>query len=185
MNDAETQLLALLKERSFKTGTFKLASGAESSYYIDGRTSAVNSKGAFLIGRALYEKLKNLNFDALGGLEVGAVPLTAAVVMHYHLNQRAMEGFWVRDKAKAHGMRKLIEGAALTPGARVIILDDVLTTGGSALKAVEAVQDVGCKVVKVVALVDRLQGARQLFEENGIEFDPIFTIEDFGVRVTR
>ena len=79
MTEAETQLLALLKERSFKEGTFQLASGATSNYYIDSRTSAVFSKGAFLIGRVLYERTKDLEFDALGGLEVGAVPLTAAV----------------------------------------------------------------------------------------------------------
>jgi orotate phosphoribosyltransferase len=185
MTDTDRKLLALLKERSFKTGTFKLASGAESNYYIDGRTSAVNSHGAFLIGQALFEKLKDERIDAIGGLEVGAVPLTAAAVIHFHLNGRSMEGFWVRDKAKAHGMKKQIEGAELRPGSRVVILDDVLTTGGSAIKAVEAVREAGCEVVKVVCLVDRLQGARELFAQHGIPFDPLLTIEDFGITVPR
>src|SRR5581483_6013597 len=100
MTDAERQLLELLTARSFKRGTFTLVSGATSSYYIDGKMSEVFSQGAFLIGRVLYERTKDLPVDAIGGLEVGAVPLTAAAVIHYHLNGRTMEGFWVRDKAK-------------------------------------------------------------------------------------
>jgi orotate phosphoribosyltransferase len=182
MSDTEKQLLDLLKERSFKEGTFKLASGAVSNYYIDGKTSEVFSKGAFLIGRVLYEQTKDLPFDALGGLEVGAVPLTAAAAIHYHLNGRTLEGFWVRDKQKAHGTRKLVEGG-IKEGDRVLIVDDVITSGGSALKAVEAVKGMGCKVVLVLALVDRLQGAEKAFREAGVEFRSIFTIRDFGVNV--
>jgi orotate phosphoribosyltransferase len=183
MTDAEQQLLQLLRERSFQRGTFRLASGATSSYYIDGRTSAVFSQGAFLIGRVLFERTEGLGVDAIGGMEVGAVPLTAATVVHYHLNGRAMEGFWVRDRAKAHGTRKLIEGAALRPGSRALVLDDVVTTGGSAVKAVEAVREAGCQVVQVLALVDRLQGAAAAFRELGVEFRSVFTIRDFGVDV--
>ena len=183
MTESARQLLEVLKERSFKTGTFTLASGAVSNYYIDGRMTAVNAKGAFLIGKALYEKLKDVDAEAIGGMEVGAVPLTAAAVIHFHLNNRAIEGFWVRDKTKTHGTKKLIEGGPLNPGCKVVILDDVLTTGGSALKAAEAVQEAGCKVVKVVCLVDRLQGARDMIEGRGLVFDPILTIADFGIQV--
>jgi len=183
MTEVESQLLNLLRERSFQRGTFKLASGAESNYYIDGKMSEVFSKGAFLIGRVLYEATKDLTIDAIGGLEVGAVPLTTAATLHYHLNNRPMEGFWVRDKAKLHGTRKTIEGAALALGARVIVVDDVLTTGGSALKAAIAVKESGCNVVQAIALVDRLQGARELLEQHGIEFRSIFTIRDFGIDV--
>jgi orotate phosphoribosyltransferase len=182
MTEAESQLLELFKERSFKEGTFQLASGAVSNYYIDGRMSAVFSKGTFLIGRVLYERTKDLEFEALGGLEVGAVPLTAAAVMHYHLNGRTLEGFWVRDKQKAHGMRKLIEGGVKS-GDRVVIVDDVLTSGQSALKAVEAVKELGCRVVMALALVDRLQGAAEACRQAGVEFRSVFTIRDFGVNV--
>lgn len=184
MTPAEHDLLELLKARSFRRGEFTLASGQKSTYYIDGRTSAVHSRGAFLIGRVLFERTQGLNIDAIGGLEVGAVPLTAAAVMHYHLAGREMEGFWVRDKTKAHGTRKLIEGAELRPGARVVVVDDVFTTGGSALKAADAVQEIGCQVVRVIALVDRLQGAEAAFRARGIEFRPVFTIEQFGVQVS-
>jgi len=181
MSTAETQLLELLKDRSFKRGTFRLASGDVSDYYIDGKMTQVFSEAAHLIGETLYERTKDLAFDAIGGLEVGAVPLTTAAVISYHLHGRKMEGFWVRDKTKAHGTQKLIEGN-LKPGSRVIILDDVITRGSSSVKAIEGVRQIGCEVVLVVALVDRLQGAEELFRPHGIEnFQPVFTIRDFGV----
>lgn len=182
MTEAEQQLLDLLAQRSFKKGTFKLASGATSNYYIDGKMSEVFSKGAFLIGQVLYEHTKDLEFDAFGGLEVGAVPLTAVTAVHYHLNGRTFEGFWVRDKQKSHGTRKLVEGG-VKPGDRVIIVDDVITSGGSSLKAVEAVKEMGCEIVLVIALVDRLQGAEKAFREAGVKFRSVFTIRDFGIDV--
>src|SRR5262249_39494592 len=121
MSESEQKLLQLLKERSFKLGQFKLASGDTSNYYIDGRMTAVFSRGAHLIGEVLYERTKDLAIDAIGGLEVGAVPLTTAAVISYELHGSKMEGFWVRDKVKDHGTQKLIEGA-LQPGWRVAIV---------------------------------------------------------------
>ena len=183
MSTIEQQLLELLKKRSFEHGKFVLASGGVSDYYIDARTSAVFSEAASLIGECIYERTKGLNIDAIGGLAVGAVPLTTAAVISYHRHGKKMEGFWVREEVKDHGKMKLIEGN-LKSGARVAIVDDVFTKGGSALKAVKAVKDLGCEVVLVLALVDRLQGARQLFQKEGIDrFDPIFSIRDFGVVV--
>src|SRR5438876_5785015 len=103
MSAAETQLLNLLKERSFKRGTFRLASGGMSDYYIDGKMTEVYSEAVPLIGEILYERTNDLAIDAIGGLEVGAVPLTTAAVFSYHLHGRMMEGFWVRDEVKRHG----------------------------------------------------------------------------------
>ncbi len=183
MSSAEMQLLQLLKERSFKRGTFKLASGDVSDYYIDGRMTAVFSEAAHLIGEVLYERTKDMDVHAIGGLEVGAVPLTTAAVIGYHLHGKKMEGFWVRDKEKTHGTRKLIEGN-LRPGSRVAIVDDVFTKGGSALKAAQAVQEIGCEVVVVLALVDRLQGAAEHCRAEGIaNYQSVFTIRDFGVSI--
>src|ERR1700722_19363872 len=130
MSADETQLLELLKTRSFKykRGGFRLASGDVSDYYIDGKMTEVFSEAAALIGEILYERTKDLEIDAIGGLEVGAVPLTTAAVISYHLHGRKMEGFWVRDEAKTHGTRKLVEGN-LKNGSRVAIVDDVFTKG--------------------------------------------------------
>ncbi len=181
MSPAETRLLQLLQERSFKRGTFRLASGGTSNYYIDGRMTEVFSEAVPLIGEVLYEKTQGLGPDAIGGPVVGAVPLTTAAVFSYHLHGRKMEGFWVRDEVKAHGAQKLIEGN-LPDRARVAIVDDVFTKGASAARAVEAVRARGCEVVAVLCLVDRLQGAQELFQSLGIpNYQPVFTIRDFGI----
>lgn len=183
MSDNESKLLELLKERSFRRGAFRLASGDVSNYYIDGRMTAVYSAGAYLIGEVLYERTKDLRIDAIGGLAVGAVPLATAAAISYHSHGRSMECFWVRDKLKDHGTQKLIEGN-LQRGMRVAIVDDVFTKGGSALKAVEAVREAGCEVALVLAIVDRLQGAEQLFRDKGIKnYQAVFTIRDLGVEV--
>lgn len=184
MTDLEQQLLQLLKDRSFKQGgPFKLASGEISDYFMDGKMTAVSSLGAYLIGEVLYEWTKDANIDAIGGLQVGAVPLVAAAVISYHHHGRPIEGFWAREEAKTHGTKKVIEGG-LKPGMRVAVVDDVFTKGGSALKAAKAATEFGCKVVMVLALVDRLQGARELFRQNGIEnYQSVFTIRDFGINV--
>lgn len=181
MSDAEQQLLRLIAERSFRRGTFTLASGATSDYYIDGRMTAVYSEGAYLIGEVLHERTRDLDFAAIGGLAVGAVPLATAAVIAYHRHGRPLEGFWVRDEVKSHGTKKRIEGG-LAAGSRVVVIDDVITKGGSTLKAVEAVREAGCEVVRVLALVDRLQGAAELLRANGVaDFRPVFTIRDLGV----
>jgi orotate phosphoribosyltransferase len=181
MSENERRLLELLKARSFKRGQFRLASGGTSDYFIDGKMTEVYSEGAYLIGEVLYELTRDLEIDAIGGLQVGAVPLTTATVISYHHHGQTMEGFWVREEVKSHGTQKKVEGV-LRPGTRVAIVDDVFTKGGSALKAIEAVRDLGCEVVLVLALVDRLQGAEELFRQNGVEnYRAVFTIRDFGV----
>jgi orotate phosphoribosyltransferase len=181
MTAAETRLLRVFQERCFQRGTFRLASGAVSDYYIDGRMAEVFSESACLIGEVLYERTKDLRIDALGGLAVGAVPLTTAAVISYHLHGRAMEGFWVRDQAKDHGARKTVEGN-LKSGSRVAVVDDVITTGSSALKAIEEVRRLGCEVVLVICLVDRLGGAEAAFKNAGAAaYQAVFTIRDFGV----
>jgi orotate phosphoribosyltransferase len=187
MTDAELRLLELLKERSFRRAPpgelFTLASGAKSEYFIDGKMTAVSSEGAALIGDVLYERTKDAGIDAIGGLQVGAIPLVTAAVISYQRHGRAVEGFWVREEAKDHGTKKQIEGG-LKPGMRVAIVDDVFTKGGSALKAAQAASAFGCPVILVLALVDRLCGARALFREAGIEdYRRVFTIRQFGIDV--
>ena len=187
MTETEKRLLELLKQRSFRRAPagepFTLASGEKSDYFIDGKMTAVSSEGAHLIGEVLYDWTKDQNIDAIGGLQVGAVPLATAAAIAYHRHGRPIEGFWARDGAKDHGTKKLIEGA-MKPGMRVAVIDDVFTKGGSTLKAVQAVREFGCEVVLVLALVDRLRGARQLFRDNGItDFRTVFTIRDFGIDV--
>ncbi len=187
MSDVERRLLDLLKARSFRRAEpgrlFTLASGEKSEYFIDGKMTAVSSDGAELIGEVLYEHTKDASIDAIGGLQVGAVPLATAAVISYKRHGRPIEGFWVREETKSHGTQKRIEGG-LQKGMRVAVIDDVFTKGGSTLKAVEAVRELGCEVVLVLALVDRLRGAEELFRRNGIaNYRTVFTIRDFGITV--
>ena len=187
MTGAEQRLLELLKERSFRRAPagepFTLASGAKSEYFIDGKMTAVCSEGAELIGEVLYQWTKDHGIDAIGGLQVGAIPLVTAAVIAFQRHGKPIEGFWVREAAKDHGTKKQIEGG-LKPGTRVAIIDDVFTKGGSALKASQAAREFGCEVVLVLALVDRLQGARALFRENGLQnYQRVFTIRQFGIDV--
>ncbi len=174
------RLFQLISERAFVRGEVTLASGAKSDFYIDGRMVAVAPESAYLIGEVLFEELQDLEFDAVGGLAVGAVPLTTALVISCHHHDRPVEGFWVRAQAKEHGMQKQIEGR-LPENASVVILEDVVTSGGSSLKAIEAVEAAGARVVAIVALVDREAGAREMFAERGYHYQPLFTKQDFFV----
>jgi orotate phosphoribosyltransferase len=182
VSDSKLALLQLLKARSVKRGHFTLASGEASDYYIDARLTSVSSEGGRLIGEAIYEETKDIDIGAIGGLAMGAVPLTTAAVIAYSHHGRQMEGFWVRDKAKDHGTQKMLEGQ-LQRGTRVVIVDDVVTSGASVIKAVEAVRHLDCEVVLVLALVDRLRGAEDLFRNAGLPYRAVFSIEDFGVQV--
>lgn len=172
------KLLDLFRARAFSFGQFTLASGRQSSYYINSKKALFHAEAAALLGQAIWELTRDLDIQAIGGLEVGAIPLTTAAVISYHANGRPMEGFFVRKQAKGHGSQERIEGV-LPPAARVAIVDDVLTTGGSALQAVDEVEKAGATVVAVVCIVDRLEGAREAFAK--YIYRPMFTIRDFGI----
>lgn len=184
----ELCLLEILKERSFRRGRFRLASGVFSDYYLDARKTTCSPDGAFLAGRILLRRLIRLSrrleaplAAAVGGMQVGAVPLATAVSVASSSMLPNVSAFWVRPAAKGHGTESLVEGC-LEPGQTAVVLDDVVTTGRSTLKAADAVRAHGCTVVGVVALVDRLQGAAGLLARHGIEsYEPVFTCRDFGV----
>ncbi len=181
MNEtAKARLLALVKQRSVIHQQVKLASGQSSSFYIDGKMVLLGGESASLIGEVLYAMTEDLNLDAIGGPEVGAIPMATAAAMRYHQAGRHMEGFFVRKEAKSHGTQKRIEGKLL-PGYRAAIVEDVMTTGGSVADAITAVQQAGASIAVVIALVDRLQGARERIEAMGLRFDPVWTLHDLGL----
>ena len=179
MQSTRDRLLTVFKERAFSFGKFTLASGKESTYYINSKQAIFQSEAVWLLGEVLWEMTKDLNIDAAGGLEVGAIPMATTLAQRYHQEGRALEGFFVRKEAKSHGSRQRVEGA-LRSGMRVAVLDDVLTTGGSVLQAIAEIEKIGAQVVAVVCIVDRLEGARQAIEPR-YPFRPIFTIRDFGI----
>ncbi|MCX8042492.1 MAG: orotate phosphoribosyltransferase [Desulfobacterota bacterium] len=159
----KTRLLELLLEKSFKYDdepVFKLASGRMSNYYIDCRTTTHNPEGKHLIGSLIFEMIKDLEIQAVGGLTMGADPIACAVSHEAYLSGKRISSFSVRKEPKQHGTKRQIEGDVHT-GDRVVIVEDVITTGSSTIKAIEAAQAAGLDVVKVIALVDREEGGRQ------------------------
>ncbi len=178
-NASRARLLELFKTRAFSFGCFTLASGKQSTYYINSKKALFCSEAIALLGEALWDLTRDLDIQAIGGLEIGALPLATAAALRYHQEGRTLEGFFVRKQAKGHGSRERIEGV-LPPQAQVCIVDDVLTTGGSVLQAIQEVEQTGARVIAVVCIVDRLEGARDLLAPR-YEYRPLFTIRDFGI----
>ena len=178
MSTARAQLLHVFKARAFSFGDFTLASGKKSAYYINSKKAIFNGEVVNLLGDVLWEITKDLNINAAGGLEVGAIPMAAVMAQRYAMHGKPLEGFFVRKQAKEHGAKERVEGV-LNVGMRVAVLDDVLTTGGSVLQAIEEIENVGASIVAVVCIVDRMEGAREALAK--YPFMPIFTIRDFGV----
>lgn len=177
--DSRTRLLHVFKERAVSFGRFTLASGKESTYYIDSKKALFNSEALALLADVLYDATKDLAIQALGGLEVGAIPMAAAVAVRYHAAGRPLEGFFVRKQTKEHGSKQRVEGR-VRAGDRVAVVDDVFTQGGSVQQAIDEVEKLGAQVVAVACIVDRLEGARERLATR-YNYLPIFTIRDFGI----
>ncbi len=177
LNEYKSRLLKLLKEKALKIGKFKLSSGKESDYYLDERIVTLSSEGAYLTAKVMLDMLKDVKFDAIGGPTLAADPIVTSIVVISYTEGRNIDGFIIRKEPKGHGTGKLIEGP-LNSGANVIIVDGTMTTGGSLLKAIQTVESEGCKVVKVIALIDRLEGGKEALESKGYEVLTVFTKND-------
>lgn len=179
MKTDRDRLADLLRERSLRTGDFVLASGARSSYYIDARLTTMSGTGQLLIGRLGLAAIsdRGWNPETVGGLTLGADPVAYAIAHAAAIAGRPLDAFTVRKEAKAHGTGRRIEGN-LHPGARVVIVEDVITTGGSALRAIDALGEVGAKIQGVLAVVDRGEGGKALLEDNGFAVISLFTTAD-------
>jgi orotate phosphoribosyltransferase len=180
---ARARLIEIVRARSFSAGAeIKLVSGRSSSFYFNMKPTMLDAEGAHLIAILILDALEGTRVDLIGGLEMGAVPLATAVSVVSHAKGKPVQAFFVRKQAKEHGAKKLVEGLAPSEslaGKRVVILEDVTTTGGSAMKAIEAVKAEGAIVVRVVTVVDRLEGAAEAFKSAGVHFSAILTAADF------
>jgi orotate phosphoribosyltransferase len=177
------RLCALLRERSFAKKRVVLASGKESDFFIDCKQTVLTAEGHVLVGELMLDALADLPAcDAVAGVELGGCPLASAVALTSHLRDpsTAKDAVYVRKDAKDHGSKRVLEGdTRLAPGASLVILEDVTTTGGSTLKAVEKLRAAGYRVEGVVALVDRLEGGRDAIEAAGLPFIALYTRRDF------
>ncbi|MBU1261886.1 orotate phosphoribosyltransferase [bacterium] len=175
----KTRLGQILKNKALKKAgaEFSLSSGRKSNYYIDGKMVTLDPEGAYLVAKLIIELLKGKRVDGIGGLTIGADPIVSAVTALSYIEGLPIPAFIVRTEAKKHGMMKLIEGP-LKRDSNVVIVDDVVTTGSSIFKAISEVEKEGCKVINVIALVDRCEGAKERLAEKGYTLISIFTKED-------
>ena len=175
-----TALKALIEKHALKFGQFQLASGKIGSYYLDCRQVTLHPQGANLIGAGLLELMGPSLPEAVGGMAIGADPITGAVITLAGQRNQNIHGFIVRKEAKGHGMGRQVEGP-VQPGMRVVIVEDVVTSGGSALQAVDAAIAFGLKIDTIMAVVDRLEGGRETIEARGLKLQTLFTVRDFGI----
>lgn len=171
------KLLDLFCQLAYQEGDFVLSSGQRSSYYINGKQVTLHPQGALAVGRLLLQILP-IDTQAVAGLTLGADPIVSAVSVVSVYENRPLPALIIRKEAKGHGTMAYIEGPSLPKGAKVVVLEDVVTTGQSALKAVERLQAAGYTVTRVISLIDRLQGGAELYQSNGLQFDVLFSIRD-------
>lgn len=183
--DMRSKLKTIVKEKSYRYGDeMTLASGKKSRHYFNMKPTMLDPDGALLIANLMLDEVKNLGqkFDAIGGLELGAVPIASAIAPVSALRGEPINAFIIRKKAKDHGTQSLVEGLKdddTLSGKSIIIVEDVTTTGGSAIKAIEAVRKDGATVAHVITILDREEGAKEAFEEVGITLISLLKKSDF------
>jgi orotate phosphoribosyltransferase len=179
---SRARLAEIIRTRSFGRGEITLASGRKSDFYFNLKPTMCDPEGAALLADLTFDALKDDRLDYVGGLEMGAVPLAGAIAQLSWLKSRPIAAFFVRKKPKEHGARLAVEGLAKgesLQGKRIVIVEDVTTTGGSAIKAVDAVRDAGGEIVLVFTMVDREEGATASFAEAGIPFRALYKASEF------
>jgi orotate phosphoribosyltransferase len=179
---SRARLAEIIRKRSFGRGEITLASGRTSSFYFNLKPTMLDPEGAALLAELAFEALKDDGLDYVGGLEMGAVPLAGAIAQLSWIKGHPIAAFFVRKKPKEHGARLAVEGLAKgesLKGKRVVIVEDVTTTGESALKAVEAVRDAGGEVALVLTMVDREEGATETFTQAGLPFRSLYKASEF------
>jgi len=175
------KLKKLILERALKVADepiFKLSSGKLSTYYIDLRTITLDPEGGYIIGNLIFDKIKDTEATAIGGLTLGADPIAYSTSLIAYLNKRNIRPFVVRKEPKGYGTKKQIEGN-VKPGERVFIVEDVVTTAGSSLKAAKVAKDFGLEILGIIAIVDREEGGEENIRKEGFDFYPVFKISEF------
>jgi len=174
-------LMALVRDRALKFGDFTLASGRRASYYLDCRQITLDSCGAHLVAEGMLEQIEGDLPDAVGGMSIGADPITGALITLAGMRGIPLRGIMVRKEAKGHGTGRYLEGP-VSPGQRVVIVEDVVTTGSSSLLAIQRCEEFGLEVQRVLAIVDRREGGAAAFRARGYELTSLLSIEDFGIQ---
>lgn len=176
------ELLRLLKKDAFRKKKVVLSSGKTSSFYIDGRCVTLSPKGAYTAACLILELLKGRRFEAIGGPTLGADPIAGAIAAVSYIKKRPLKTFIIRKTPKAHGARRQIEGPHLKAGSRLILIDDVATSGGAFLESIDILRNEGFRVDTAVCIIDRQEGAGEALAQKNCKLLSLFTPKDFGIR---
>jgi orotate phosphoribosyltransferase len=178
LSDKRHKLRAIISRASVLQGQeFRLTSGGISNFFIDLKKTMLDPEGASLLADLLFDKIKGEDVDCVGGMETGAIPIVAAVCVR-SWPEKPVKGFFIRKEAKGHGADQRVDGV-LERGSRVILFEDVTTTGSSVMRAVDQARLFQCRILKVITVVDRLEGAEESFRKAEIAFEALFTRRDF------
>ncbi len=181
-DDNRARLAEIIRKRSFGRGEITLASGRKSDFYFNLKPTMLDAEGAALLAEQTLDALRGERIDYVGGLEMGAVPIAGAIAQLSFMQGKPIQAFFVRKKPKEHGAKLTVEGLApgeSLKGKRIVVVEDVTTTGGSAIKAVEAAKEAGGDVVLVLTIVDREEGAAETFRNAGLSFRSLFRAAEF------
>ena len=179
MNDDRAELFKVLKTKAFFTGKFILSSGKESNFYLDARLVSLSPIGAYLTAKIMLDMVKDDNLDAIGGPTLGADPMVGAIASLSYQVKEPINTFIIRKQPKPHGKQQQVEGPELKAGARVVIIDDVATTGKAFVESIEVLHKLNIKIVKAICIIDRNEGAREALAKYNVPLAPIFTINEF------
>ncbi|MDZ4755350.1 MAG: orotate phosphoribosyltransferase [Phycisphaerae bacterium] len=182
-NARHPELARLVNDKAIQRGTFTLASGRQSTYYCDGKLVSFAGDGVALIAEAILHEIRDLDIDAIGGMDMGATPIVSAVALRAHQLGKELPSFIVRkpSEVKAHGTKKNIEGPLPSAPSRVVIVDDVVTSGGSILQAIDAVRERGHTVVLAISVLDRDGGGAEALKTKGVPYRALVTISELGI----
>ncbi|HKJ11009.1 MAG TPA: orotate phosphoribosyltransferase [Ornithinimicrobium sp.] len=180
MSTARDELLSIIRDQAVVHGAVTLSSGAQADYYVDLRRVTLDGVAAPLVGQVMNALVHDLDFDAVGGLTMGADPVAAAMLHASAADGRRRDAFVVRKSGKAYGMQQQIEGPSVS-GRRVLVVEDTSTTGGSPLTAVSACRTAGAEVVAVAVIADRDSGAAAAIREHGLKYRAAYSLQDLGL----
>lgn len=177
---SKSDLITLVRDKALKFGDFTLASGKKAKYFLDCKQITLDSFGVKLVAEGMLDLIGTPLPTAVGGMAIGADPITAGIITIAGVRGLPLKGVLVRKEAKDHGTMKFVEGPVV-PGDEIVIVEDVVTTGGSSLAAIERVEAFGLKVRSVLAIIDRMEGGAQAFAARGYKVESLLTIRDFGI----
>ncbi len=179
VNHLKEELLKMVNEKAVVRERVTLASGKESNYYIDGKQVTLDPKGMKLMAQVILEMLQGIKVDAIGGPTLGADPIASAVSVLSADTAMPIKAFIARKEAKKHGMQRMIEGPRLKAGDQIVMVEDVITTGGSILKAIAEIEKLGANIIRIICLVDRNEGAKEILGK--YNYQPIFDLKELKI----